>query len=712
MKAQEVSAAVAEIASDLRAGASDPDGQYLAARDNANLAAIESELESRFAAQPAQGQPFEQQKKETAGFWENQGLGALHTMESMGHGFLRSTQGFWDLLDQAATLVSKATGWEKGGVFKHLFEMAEPPEGWTPETLAQKIVSGLAAAPVEIATISALPGSAPVTMAYMGAIRGSKHGLKGAALEAAQGVAMGYALEAAGALRPGVRIPAMAALGGAQAKAGGGGPEEIAQGAAVMGGLGIMGGGVDKAKEFKQRQREILQVKRMEEGQAEFQGQMPVAGYDTEILHNQGRDRARYAVVELSDLQPSHLAGEGFKKNPAYPEKTQERQYETDKAEQAKVIRNARTYNPAYTINTDPSMINGPPAVTREGVVLGGNSRIMSLDEVYRNHPDKAALYRDTLEANAADFGLTPEEISGFSQPVLVRVVDSSVKTPADFQRRVRLYNEPPTQAMEAKVEGVSKARLMSDESFRILSAGLEEHGGTLRQYMDKPGSRDFIASLLRDGVLDQAQVNRMIAPKTGLLTEDGKRLVEQVVRGRVFDDPEVLNQAPAEAVKKLDLSLPALAQLKARGDDWDIIPKLSDALQAYSRMKAQGFTSPDDYFAQGDMFQKDKASADPETRALLHAIAQKKPTELRTDFEDLARAATADVPAQAAFAFDTPEPPQAAFARIFQPDRQGEQALAADETAAYGEPKQIQLPLPEQKRLEDNRLTGKKTAA
>jgi hypothetical protein len=595
-----------------------------------------------------------------------------------GYGLLKGTQGFWNFMDSAAELVSKATGLEKGGLFKQLSAMADPPAAWAPEDLAEKIVAGIFAAGPEMATIMALPGSAPITMGYMGAIRGgAAAGPEGAAKGAAEGVLLGKILGALGILRPSVRIPGLTAVGGVEAAAQGGSAEQIAESAGVMAGLGIAGpaspGRAEKpkAKTFDR---------------TELKGKPAAYGTETDILHGQGKDLGRYAVMELADIIGSHEPGKGFAPNPKYPEKTQERQYQTDKAEQAKVLKNAQTYDPLYTVNTDPTVINGPPVVSKEGVVVGGNSRVMSLDEVYRNFPDRAKAYRDYLEANAGDYGLTPEELAGFKAPVLVRVVESEGWSTKDLQTRVRLYNQPPTQGMESKAEGISKARLLSDETMAGLSQDLQDFG-TLREYLANRRSRTMIDAMVRDGALDKTQTNRMIDAKSGLLTEDGKRLAEQVIRGRIFDDPALIQEVPAGAFQKIDMALPALAKLKARGGEWDVSTVLTEALRSYGKMKARGFETPEEYLAQIDMFEKDPAAVDPKVMEMLTMLATKKPLEIKARFDEMANAAAADVPNQATFAFYTPEKPAEAFDRIFSPRPQAEAARmlrAAEKESPY----------------------------
>jgi len=665
---------------------------YIKGRDEANLQAMEQELEAMYGSEPPEtpdqtaGQQKDQEDKE--GWLSRQVKGMYRPYV---HGFMRGTQGFFEFLDKAAQLVTNAMGevelkdksgkihkitFNKPEVFKALAEMAEPPADLEPQGFAEKLISGMTQAITELPKYMITPGGPMVSMGTVGAVEATGRPTKEVAEEALKGALLGKALEYTNMLRPMKRIPAMFGLGAgqaaAEAKAKGEelSPEQLAISGTTMAALAALAG-PGKEIEFK-RKAAIVEGAEKAAAEAEKEAKAnevkasePAYGRATEILHNQGQDPARYVVVDIQDLAPSHLPEKGFTRNPRYPENVQERQYETDKAEQAKVIKNAQTYDPAYTVNTDPTLVNGPPAVTREGVVLGGNSRVMTLQEVYRNNPEAAQKYRDALEMHAQDFGIDPAEIQKFRHPVLVRVVDSSIQDLGDFQRRARLYNEPPTQAMAGQAEGVSKARLLSEETMDQVVRGLEEFG-TLREYMGNRASRDMIAGFYRDGVIEPVEANKYIDSNTGLLTEEGKRLAEQVIRGRVFEDAELLSTASREGLKKLDLSLPALMRLKARGDKWDITPKLAEALRTYTKMKAEGFKSVEDFLAQGRMFEEEPISRDPEAMALLRALSERRPTELRDAFDDMARAAAADIPNQMSFAFYEPERPEQAFSRIF----------------------------------------------
>lgn len=266
---------------------------------------------------------------------------------------------------------------------------------------------------------------------------------------------------------------------------------------------------------------------------------------------------------ELADLVPSHDPEKQFARRPDYPEGVQERPYHSDAGEQDKVRGNALRLDPRLLINSNPDLTNGPAAVTDSGIVLGGNSRAMSIQLAYARQPQRAAAYRAALAAQAQAFGLDPAALAGMRRPVLVRVLEEA--DPADLGKLARLYNQTMMQGIQSKAEGVSRARMLSPDTLDILAADMAEFD-TLRAFLDSASSKRFTAALLRDGVLEQTQLSRL-TEKNGLLNDAGKSLVENALRGLIVPDYDILTAVPSSVLNKLDRAVPALARLKARGD-------------------------------------------------------------------------------------------------------------------------------------------------
>lgn len=358
-----------------------------------------------------------------------------------------------------------------------------------------------------------------------------------------------------------------------------------------------------------------------------------IQGNETRILGKNGVDKARYEVWELDDVIPSHDPENGFARREDYPAVAQERPYHSDTGEQEKVRGNALSYQPAFVVNSDPTAGNGPPIITREGIVLGGNSRTMTLQLVYADRPNSAAAYRQNLTRQAAGFGIEPVALERMRRPILVRVVDGHM-TPEEMAVKSRLYNQTTTQKLQAKAEGVSRARMITPTTLAAFSVDMADFD-TLRQFLDSPRSKGFVRLLLQDGVIEQTEFFSL-TEKGGRLNDSGKKLVEDALRGKVVADYDILEALPASVLNKLDRTIPALARLKARGEGWDLSHALTAALRIVGKAAAEG-RKVEDWLGQVDLLDTDPDKKRPAVQALALTFANATQKEVAARFEVMA---------------------------------------------------------------------------
>ncbi len=332
---------------------------------------------------------------------------------------------------------------------------------------------------------------------------------------------------------------------------------------------------------------------------------LAATGEETEIFHTAGSDTGKFEIWEAGDIIASHDPLRNFAKNERYPEGVQERQYHTDVNEQIKVKTNASRLNPTFLVNTNPDAVNGPPILTKSGVVLGGNSRTMSIIQAYNSIPEKAEAYKQSLKDNAKRFGLTTGDINAFERPVLVRVIDNNYDT-EEMKKMSRYYNQNMTQGLDELAVGLSKANLVSQETLNLFAEAITQNDDedmTLNKFLDTAGSKKLIERLIEDGVIETTSLSVYLNKKTGLLTQSGKRLVESVFRGIAIDDYDLLATLPAETLQKLDRCIPALAKVKARGGKWDIMDKVKRALALVASLSKEKEKSPEPFLAQASLF-------------------------------------------------------------------------------------------------------------
>lgn len=380
--------------------------------------------------------------------------------------------------------------------------------------------------------------------------------------------------------------------------------------------------------------------------------------------------RATYRLVEAGDAIASHDPTKGFKKRSEYPEDVQERAYHRDQAEQLKVIGNAQRMNPEFVVNTNPDAVNGPPIMTPEGIVLGGNSRTMSLQLAYEDHPEKAAKYREYLEAQAHQMGFRADDVRAMKRPILVRVVEPDTPPAAglfgeapkerskeELQLLVRQFNESFTQGMDPRTMQVAMGRKLSEGTLKILADGMEADE-SLGAFLASSRSESFINALFREGIIDQRNANQYMVKGTRKLNQDGRTLVARILVGRTVKDADVLSETGTQMVDSIARATPAMVQAKAYGEGYDLSEDLRVAIDGFNHLQRQvdnGTLPPLDpkmpesrfknLFAQQTLLgvaEQHPVADNPRAMLLFEALVRKRgPVQLTNIFREYTRLAS-----------------------------------------------------------------------
>ena len=319
---------------------------------------------------------------------------------------------------------------------------------------------------------------------------------------------------------------------------------------------------------------------------------------------------ARYCLVDANNLVPSHVPWKQFQPHPRYPEGVQERRYDRDKAEQLKVIGVAQQLNPELVFTPAVDAIQGPPVITEDGLVLGGNGRSMALQLHYLASKDAEAKARQYLLQNAAQFGFSDADIKRVQRPVLVRVVKVPDTQPKTLATLVRRYNESASQGMDARAAAAGEARRMDDASMAILGDTMPEDA-TLTEYLASRVSLPFVDSLRGAGILNQRNASAMLTTD-GLLNDDGRQMVERILTAALIPDPNLLEDVGPQLRGTLARSAPYILAVAAAAEpDWDLRPAIQAAARDLVRARAQGVTAVDDYLNQGALLMEVNKAVD-----------------------------------------------------------------------------------------------------
>lgn len=319
------------------------------------------------------------------------------------------------------------------------------------------------------------------------------------------------------------------------------------------------------------------------------------------IPDSQTAYKSRYVIREIEDVVPSHNPV-NFQPNEGYYFKN-DRHYDKEPQyqEQVRLRSQADTFDPTQLINNNPTSETGPPIIDQDGNVLGGNSRSMILHRVFADKDAKAkAAYLAALKKDAAFYGIEPEQIGKFKNPVLVRELDDAS---IDAQAAITDFNKTSTTALTSAERSVAEAGRLSDEAVDFIAGKMEVAGqdATLTEALNRDGVA-IVNRLIEDGVFTSGERNTLLDGDR--ITPDGKTRIGRLLTGRIFDDLEQFEFAPDYVKRNVQRAIAPL--IKTQGDEeWNLIPDTREAIDLLTEYKAKGNPkdSLEQYASQPTMF-------------------------------------------------------------------------------------------------------------
>lgn len=400
---------------------------------------------------------------------------------------------------------------------------------------------------------------------------------------------------------------------------------------------------------------------------------------------------ARFAVVDLSDLKPSHSYSTGSPSARAdYPAHLQPRNYAAGSAEDVKVRDMAQRMQVRYHLADTPDASNGAPTVTGDGTVLNGNARTMSLELAKRN--GRFAEYRRALEKKAQGYGIDAAHLKGMAYPVLVRVVDMDPHG-AEAKKFASSGNVSQTQAQTPIRSAASIARVIDSD---LLDSLRLNDDTTFSEAVSHPVTgrafRDHLFNLL-----PSQEHSRYFTPD-GNLTEGGTELVRSMLLSKVLpvELVERLGETHKALKKTIEGSIPQLLKVRRDHPHADLSPQLVEALN----FKADNplATTPgsvDNILSQGSLLGGKAAPLSPAGRMLVDFLNEngEKPRVTRQKLSQFVGDLSAkgglygehmpDTPTLAAEALGVQERPGAVFGPDGKPPVPDENLPVSDGEAA-----------------------------
>lgn len=315
----------------------------------------------------------------------------------------------------------------------------------------------------------------------------------------------------------------------------------------------------------------------------------------------------RYAIVRLNDLIPSHDP-RTWRLRPEYPSACQQRAYEDEPTERAKVAKIAQELDPRTIISDTTSPLDGPPIITPSGIVLGGNGRTMAM---ILADGDEMAAYQQRLQSSAGYFGIN---IDAFRDSIdakgvnlaLVRVADIDINRCAYYSN---IFNTGETQGITTGQKAVSLNRQLTDRDVEDIAARFDvTDGETLKAIMDSSSFAVFIIRRLRNaGIITDANAPEWV--DGGVLSKRGRDDLEGVLLARILGSVKVSTSVPSYTQMVL-LNIPAILSSAALGPEWDLRESLIAAIKLESDRRAQGSkVTKAEARAQGSVFETESIS-------------------------------------------------------------------------------------------------------
>ena len=244
---------------------------------------------------------------------------------------------------------------------------------------------------------------------------------------------------------------------------------------------------------------------------------------------------------------------------------------------QVEVQRRAANLAPDMLLNS-PTSESGAPIIARDGTVISGNGRVMSIREAYKQFPEKAEAYKQALK----EYGQTEQN---FLEPVLVFMIDQDM-TRQELVQFADKSNRSTIATMSDTETSQRDARAMGVEVINLYK------GGDFTREENQPFVRQFMRL-----VVTPAEQNEMT--RNGMLTRKGVQRMQSAILAAAYTDTQTLSlmlDSAENNIKGIGNAMleaaPSFVQLKADIDaglispEYDITAFVTEAAQIVSQAR------------------------------------------------------------------------------------------------------------------------------
>ena len=271
-------------------------------------------------------------------------------------------------------------------------------------------------------------------------------------------------------------------------------------------------------------------------------------------LANEEQYNSYYVLTDLSNVIASHNE-ENFSSSIGYPtnelgENINDRNYKEDIAAQNSVIKIAENIRPENLISLT-STPSGTPIIDKNGIVVSGNNRTMSLKLALKKYPENYKKYKEQLIEDIDSFGIEPEMVERYEHPILVRLVEDLPKrlTTEDLAK----FNQDSKKG-ERPVDRAIKLSNILLENTRCKNVILSIIDGydtfsDLYSPIAKNDRKKLVENLVSCSLITENQLPNYY--DNGEFTDAGKDFVEMLLSSIILT-PNALRVSNVEGVKRL----------------------------------------------------------------------------------------------------------------------------------------------------------------
>ncbi len=356
----------------------------------------------------------------------------------------------------------------------------------------------------------------------------------------------------------------------------------------------------------------------------EFLNTPILLGRDIEISMPNGEKRkSKFAIVEAENILASHNEI-NFSSTIGYPtingENINDRNYKDDKNAQAKVFEVAQNLDPNILVSSSRTP-SGTPVITKDGIVVSGNNRTMSIKLAIDQFPAQYEEYKTFLGAEAFVFGfdtfigialrmgdLIPLPGSSFHNPLSVKfknpvLVRIDYDFPAYNTTELSKYNKETKKSERPIDKAIKIGKMLLQSPYRNLISNLVGEYETFSQFYANFADQKKLRDILTDANIISKNDFAQYFDERGF-NESGKELIENLLAGMVLSKDALIagSMAGGRQFKNVVItSLPVLAKNASLGE-FSLIELLNKAFLLEKKIHDSGLNF-EDYVVQGNMF-------------------------------------------------------------------------------------------------------------